>query len=186
MICFDAKIEIDDNAHFPESKTVPFHMESISFNEVDLSTENDNANIGCIANGAGLAMATMDILALHGGKPVNFLDTGGNTSSVAIQEALSRLLNHPKVKCIFVNIFGGIVRCDVVAQGIVNALRRHSSKKHVVVRLEGTNCEMAHDILQNSASTLHVINGMEQGAIDAVRLAGAFEFGDELLVPLVA
>jgi succinyl-CoA synthetase beta subunit len=126
-----------------------------------------------MVNGAGLAMATMDIIKLTGGSPANFLDVGGGASEEQVKNAFRILLSDPNVKAVFVNIFGGILRCDVLASGVVNAAKELRLKVPVVVRLSGTNMEQGQEILRNSGLNFTVANGMKDGAEKVVKLAGA-------------
>ncbi|KAF2535770.1 hypothetical protein F2Q68_00019454 [Brassica cretica] len=125
--------------------------------------------IGCMVNGAGLAMATMDIIKLHGGTPANFLDVGGNASEHQVVEAFKILTSDDKVKAILVNIFGGIMKCDVIASGIVNAAKEVSLKVPVVVRLEGTNVEQGKRILKESGMKLITADDLDDAAEKAVK-----------------
>ena len=117
-----------------------------------------------MVNGAGLAMATMDIIKLSGGSPANFLDVGGGASEEQVKNAFRILLSDPNVKAVFINIFGGILRCDVLASGVVNAAKELNIKVPVVVRMEGTNVEEGQEILRNSGLNFTVANGMKDGA----------------------
>src|SRR5207237_697925 len=134
-----------------------------------------DGNIGCLVNGAGLAMATMDIIKLHGGTPANFLDVGGGASEEAVTEAFRIILSDPKVKGILVNIFGGIMRCDIIAQGVVKAAKTYTNadgstgfKVPLVVRLEGTNVEAGRKILSDARSLVPTL----QAATDLADAAG--------------
>jgi succinyl-CoA synthetase beta subunit len=171
LTALDAKIGFDDNALFrhPEiqayrdlTEEAPTETEASSYglNFIKLDGE-----IGCMVNGAGLAMATMDIIKLHGRTPANFLDVGGGASEEAVKNAFRIILQDPGVKAVLVNIFGGIMRCDVVARGIVNASREIGVKVPVVVRLEGTNVEEGKRTLQESG--LAILVGADLG--DAAR-----------------
>jgi succinyl-CoA synthetase beta subunit len=156
LVCLDGKINIDGNALYRQPK-----LKSMR----DTSQENDRENrasdwelnyipldgtIGCMVNGAGLAMATMDVIKLHGGEPANFLDVGGGATKERVSEALKIILSDDKVKGILVNIFGGIVRCDLIAEGILAAVKEVDVKIPVVVRLEGNNAQLGADILNKS------------------------------------
>ena len=131
-----------------------------------------DGSIGCLVNGAGLAMATMDIIKLAGGNPANFLDVGGGASAEQVKNAFKILLGDPNVKAVFINIFGGILRCDVLATGVVNAARELQIKAPVVIRMEGTNVEKGKEILQSSGLNFTVAAGMKDGAEKVVALAG--------------
>ena len=156
LMALDAKITFDDNALYrhPDITTLldasqddekEHHAQQFGLNYISL-----DGNIGCMVNGAGLAMATMDLIKLHGGAPANFLDVGGGTSAEKVAEAFKLILSDNKVKAILVNIFGGIVRCDLIAEGIIKAVKEVGISIPVVVRLEGTNVEEGRRILQQS------------------------------------
>jgi succinyl-CoA synthetase beta subunit len=123
-----------------------------------------DGNIGCMVNGAGLAMATMDIIQLYGGSPANFLDVGGNASEEQVVEAFKILTADPKVRAILVNIFGGIMKCDVIAAGIVAAAKQVDLKVPLIVRLEGTNVEAGNDILKSSGMTIITASDLDDAA----------------------
>ena len=123
-----------------------------------------DGNIGCMVNGAGLAMATMDIIQLYGGSPANFLDVGGNASEEQVVEAFKILTADPKVRAILVNIFGGIMKCDVIAAGIVAAAKQVDLKVPPIVRLEGTNVEAGNDILKSSGMTIITASDLDDAA----------------------
>ncbi len=156
VIALDAKMNFDDNALFrhrdveelrDESEEDPAELEAARH---DLNYIRLDGNIGCMVNGAGLAMATMDIIKLHGGEPANFLDVGGGATKDRVTEAFKIILRDPNVEGILVNIFGGIMRCDVIAEGVVAAAREVSLNVPLVVRLEGTNVELGKKILKES------------------------------------
>ena len=125
-----------------------------------------------MVNGAGLAMATMDIIKYAGGSPANFLDVGGGASAEQVKNAFRILMSDPSVKAVFINIFGGILRCDVLATGVVSAAKELQLKVPVVVRMEGTNVELGQQILRDSGLNFTVANGMKDGAEKVVQLAG--------------
>jgi succinyl-CoA synthetase beta subunit len=163
VVALDAKMNFDDNALFrhPEIMALrdldeedPAEVEASKF---DLNYIQLDGNIGCLVNGAGLAMATMDIIKLYGGMPANFLDVGGGASTEKVTEAFKIMLKNPKLKAILVNIFGGIMKCDVIAQGVVAAAREVKLSVPLVVRLEGTNVELGKKILADSG--LPIISG---------------------------
>jgi succinyl-CoA synthetase beta subunit len=163
VLALDAKMNFDDNALFrhPEIMALrdldeedPAEIEASKF---DLNYIQLDGNIGCLVNGAGLAMATMDIIKLYGGSPANFLDVGGGASTEKVTEAFKIMLKNPKLKAILVNIFGGIMKCDVIAQGVVAAAREVKLGVPLVVRLEGTNVELGKKILADSG--LPIISG---------------------------
>jgi succinyl-CoA synthetase beta subunit len=130
-----------------------------------------DGDVDCMVNGAGLAMATMDLIALAGGRPANFLDVGGGVSEDAVAGAFTLLASDPGVRSVLVNIFGGIVRCDLVARGIVRAAREHSARIPVVIRLEGTNVGLGRKVLADSGLPFTMAPDMEAAAREAVRLA---------------
>jgi succinyl-CoA synthetase beta subunit len=178
LVALDAKVNFDDNALYrhPEFKELrdldeetPLEVEASKFKLNYIKLEG---NVGCMVNGAGLAMATMDIIKLSGGSPANFLDVGGGASEEQVKHAFRILLSDPNVKAVFVNIFGGILRCDVLASGVVNAAKELRFRVPVVVRMEGTNVEQGQAILKNSGLNFTVANGMKDGAQKVVALAG--------------
>ena len=130
-----------------------------------------NGNVGCIVNGAGLAMATMDIIKLKGGNPANFLDVGGTASAETVKQAFEIILSDPNVKAILINIFGGIVRCDRVANGIVEAIKELSLSIPVVVRLQGTHADLAKNILEKSNVNIIASDDLSDATDKAVSLA---------------
>jgi succinyl-CoA synthetase beta subunit len=180
IIALDAKINFDENALFRHPEIValrdldeenPAEIEASKFG---LSYIELDGNIGCLVNGAGLAMATMDICKLYGGSPANFLDVGGGASTEKVTEAFKIMLRNPSLKAILVNIFGGIMKCDVIAQGVVEAARQVSLKVPLVVRLEGTNVELGKKILAESGLPILSANNMAdaaQKAVNAVKKA---------------
>lgn len=177
LLALDAKINFDDNGLFrhedvrnlrdPEEED-PKEREA---KEYDISYVSLNGNIGCLVNGAGLAMSTMDIIKYAGGEPANFLDVGGGASKEKVAHAFKIILQDPKVKSIFVNIFGGIMRCDVLAEGIVSAVKEMGLKVPLVVRLEGTNVEKGREILKSSGLKIINATDMLDGAKKAVELS---------------
>ncbi len=178
LVALDAKMNFDDNALYrhPELRELrdldeetPLEVEASKFR---LNYIKLDGTIACMVNGAGLAMATMDIIKLSGGRPANFLDVGGDASEERVKNALRILLSDPHVKAVFVNVFGGILRCDMLASGIVSAAKELKIKAPVVVRMEGTNVKRGQEILRNSGLNFTVANGMKDGAEKAVALAG--------------
>jgi succinyl-CoA synthetase beta subunit len=178
LIALDAKVQLDDNAMYrhPDYKELrdleeetPLEVEASKFK---LNYIKLDGTIACMVNGAGLAMATMDIIKLSGGSPANFLDVGGGASEEQVKNAFRILLSDPNVKAVFVNIFGGILRCDVLASGVVNAAKELKFKVPVVVRMEGTNVDQGQAILKNSGLNFTVAQGMKDGAQKVVALAG--------------
>ncbi|MGH9683780.1 MAG: ADP-forming succinate--CoA ligase subunit beta [Candidatus Acidiferrales bacterium] len=178
LVALDAKMVLDDNALYrhPEFKELrdldeetPLEVEASKFK---LNYIKLDGTVGCMVNGAGLAMATMDIIKLAGGSPANFLDVGGGASEEQVKNAFHILLSDPNVKAVFINIFGGILRCDVLASGVVNAAKELKFKTPVVIRMEGTNVEKGQEILRDSGFNFTVAKGMKDGAEKAVALAG--------------
>lgn len=170
VVCFDAKLNFDDNAEFRQkeifaiqdlSETDPREIKAA---DIGLSYIQMDGNIGCLVNGAGLAMATMDIITLNGGSPANFLDCGGNVSEKQVQQAFEILTSDSQVKSIFVNIFGGIVNCATVAQGIVNACKTVNLKVPLIVRLQGTNMIKGNEIIKNSGLNIRSELDFEKAA----------------------
>ena len=161
LIALDAKINIDANATYRQKAlaamrdTAQEDQMELQASQHDLNYVSLDGDIACMVNGAGLAMATMDLIKLHGGSPANFLDVGGGATAERVTVAFKLILSNPKVKAILVNIFGGIVRCDLIAEGVITAVKNVGVKVPVVVRLEGTNAEKAREML--AASGLQVI-----------------------------
>ena len=162
VLALDAKMNFDDNALFRHPDIVALRdldeedLAEIEASKYELSYISLDGNIGCLVNGAGLAMATMDIIKLYGGSPANFLDVGGGATTEKVTEAFKIMLRNPKVQAILVNIFGGIMKCDVIAQGVVAAAREVKLSVPLVVRLEGTNVDLGKQILRDS--TLPIIS----------------------------
>jgi succinyl-CoA synthetase beta subunit len=180
VVALDSKINFDDNAgarHKDWNELMDADEEDpveLEAKDAGLSYVSLDGDIGCLVNGAGLAMATMDIIKHHGGSPANFLDVGGGATKDQVTKAFSMILKSPKVKGIFVNIFGGIMRCDVIAEGVVAATRELGLKVPLVVRLEGTNVEQGKKILAESGLAIQPADGMADGAkkiVQAVRAA---------------
>ena len=170
IMALDAKVTFDENAEFrhPEWEALrdieeedPVELEA---KKAGLSYVSLDGNIGCLVNGAGLAMATMDIIKAYGGEPANFLDVGGGANKEQVTKAFTMILRSPKVRGIFVNIFGGIMRCDVIAEGVVAATKELGLKVPLVVRLEGTNVELGKKILQESGLAIQAADTMADGA----------------------
>ncbi|HMD32624.1 MAG TPA: hypothetical protein VKG84_12000, partial [Candidatus Acidoferrales bacterium] len=147
----------------------PLEIEASKFN---LNYIKLDGTVGCMVNGAGLAMATMDIIKLAGGSPANFLDVGGGANAEQVKNAFRILMSDTEVRGVFINIFGGILRCDVLATGVVTAARELNLKIPVVIRMEGTNVEEGKRIIQESGLGFAVADGMKDGAQKAVRAAG--------------
>lgn len=177
IVILDAKIEFDDNGLFrhPEimemddpTQISPLEVEAKKFN---LNYIKLDGNIACMVNGAGLAMSTMDTIKLAGGEPANFLDVGGSANATQIANAFKIILSDPNVKAIFINIFGGILRCDRLAEGIITAAKEVSINVPVIVRMEGTNVELGKKMLQESGLPLITADTMWEGALKAVEAA---------------
>jgi len=177
LVALDAKINLDSNALYRHADLLA--MRDISQEDAreaaaaehDLNYITLDGNIGCMVNGAGLAMATMDVVKLHGGLPANFLDVGGGTTAARVAEAFKIILSDDKVKAVLVNIFGGIVRCDLIAEGIITAVKELGLEVPVVVRLEGTNAEKGRDMLQTSGLNLIAAAGLTEAAQKVVEAA---------------
>jgi succinyl-CoA synthetase beta subunit len=177
VVALDAKVNFDDNAAFrhPEWQDLR-DLDEEDPNEIDASKYDLNyialdGDIGCLVNGAGLAMATMDIIKLYGSSPANFLDVGGGATTEQVTEAFKIMLRNPNLKAILVNIFGGIMRCDVIAEGLVNAAREVELSVPLVVRLEGTNVEQGREIIANSGIKITSATTMADAAEKAVAAA---------------
>src|ERR1700719_2839810 len=177
VYALDAKINLDDNALFRHKDLLelrdlneedPLEVEASKFG---LNYIKLDGNVACMVNGAGLAMATMDIIKYAGGSPANFLDVGGGANAEQIRNAFRILLSDKAVKAVFINIFGGILRCDVLATGVVAAARELSIGVPVVVRMEGTNVELGREILRESGLNFTIADGMRDAAEKVVRLA---------------
>ncbi len=178
IMALDAKIGFDDNALYRQAgilkqrdKTQEDARE-LEASEFDLNYVSLEGNIGCMVNGAGLAMATMDEIKLQGGRPANFLDVGGGTTVEKVTAAFKLIVSDDQVKAILVNIFGGIVRCDLIAEGVIAAIKDIGLKIPVVVRLEGTNVELGKQLLSDSGLDIMTANDLEDGAQKAVKLIG--------------
>lgn len=178
LVGLDAKMSFDDNAMFRHKdfrelrdteEEDPLEVEASKFGLNYIKLEG---SVGCMVNGAGLAMATMDIIKLSGGSPANFLDVGGGASAEQVKNAFKILVADQSVRAVFINIFGGILRCDVLANGVVAAARELQLKIPVVVRMEGTNVEQGKKILHDSGLNFGIADGMRDGAQKVVALAG--------------
>lgn len=176
VLALDAKLNFDSNALFRHKDILSLRdlteedEKEIEASKFDLSYISLDGNIGCMVNGAGLAMATMDIIKYYGGGPANFLDVGGGATAEKVTEAFKIILSDAQVKGIFVNIFGGIMRCDVIASGIVEAARQVALDRPLVVRLEGTNVELGKQILADSGLPIVAAGSMADGAQKIVAL----------------
>jgi len=179
VIALDAKMNFDDNALYrnkdllelrDETEENPFEVQASKYG---LNYIKLDGNIGCMVNGAGLAMATMDIIKLSGAEPANFLDVGGAASVETVENGFKLLMSDPSIKAVLINIFGGIVRCDIVAQGVVEAAKNVNINVPLIVRLEGTNAEEGSKILRESDVEINVAASFLEGAQKAAELAAA-------------
>lgn len=176
VMALDAKLNFDANALYRHSDIVELRdfdeedPKEIEASKYDLSYVSLDGNIGCMVNGAGLAMSTMDIIKYYGGEPANFLDVGGGATTEKVTEAFKIILSDPKVEGIFVNIFGGIMKCDVIANGVVEAAKQVGLSVPLVVRLEGTNVDLGKKILEESGINVVPAESMADGAKKIVEL----------------
>jgi len=175
--CLDAKLKFDDNAEFRQkaifnerdlTQEDPLEVEAFKY---DLNYIALDGDIGCMVNGAGLAMATMDIIKLHGGSPANFLDVGGGATASQVKEAFKIITSDSKVNAIMVNIFGGIMRCDVIAEGIIAAAQELKMSTPIVVRLQGTNVDEAKVMIGSSGMKILPVDNLDEAARLAVKLS---------------
>jgi succinyl-CoA synthetase beta subunit len=177
LMALDGKVNSDDNAEFRQPRLAAMRDEAqedhteVLAAKYNLNYVTMDGDIGCMVNGAGLAMATMDVIKLAGGEPANFLDVGGGATKERVTEAFKLILSSDKVKAIFVNIFGGIVRCDMIAEGIIAAVKEVDVKVPVVVRLEGTNVEAGKELLKNSGLAIIAADDINDGAKKVVDAA---------------
>jgi len=177
VMALDAKISIESNALFRQPKLV--EMRDLSQEDArereavehDLNYVSLDGNIACMVNGAGLAMATMDLIKLHGGEPANFLDVGGGATSERVKEAFKLVLSNKSVSAILVNIFGGIVRCDYIAEGIIAAVKEVGVEVPVIVRLEGTNVKKGRELLKESGLDIIAARDLTDAAEKAIAAA---------------
>jgi succinyl-CoA synthetase beta subunit len=179
LVALDAKMTFDDNGLFRHKELRELRdLDEEDPLEVEASKYGLNyikldGSVACMVNGAGLAMATMDIIKYAGGSPANFLDVGGGASAEQVKNAFRILMSDPAVKAVFINIFGGILRCDVLATGVVSAAKDLHLKVPVVIRMEGTNVEVGQQILRDSGLNFTIADGMKDGAQKVVKLAGS-------------
>lgn len=180
VLCMDAKLGFDDNAEFRQEdvyKMRDFTQEDageVEAGKFGLNYIRLNGNIGCLVNGAGLAMATLDVLSLNGGKPANFLDVGGGANAAAVKKAFEIVLESKGVSAIFINIFGGIMRCDVIAEGIIQATKELDLKVPLIVRLQGTKEAEAKQLIKDSNLKIYAFDDLDVAAKKAVEMAGPF------------
>ncbi len=179
VIALDAKVNLDENSLFRHPEMERWRDRSQE-ESLELSARKDglsyirlDGNIGCIVNGAGLAMATLDLISLHGGLPANFLDVGGGASETVIGDAMHILLDDKRVKVVFINIFGGILRCDVLARGVIRALKQQQIELPVIARIEGTNIDQGRRLFEQSGLPIEMIPSLDEAAELAVQKAGA-------------
>ena len=176
--CLDAKLGVDGNALYRQSQLREMHDPSQDDERESHAAQWElnyvalDGNIGCMVNGAGLAMGTMDIVALHGGFPANFLDVGGGATKERVSEAFKIILSDSKVKAVLINIFGGIVRCDLIAEGVIGAVEEIGVEVPVVVRLEGNNAELGQKVLADSGLNIIAASSLADAAQQAVEAAG--------------
>jgi succinyl-CoA synthetase beta subunit len=170
VVALDAKINLDDHSLFRHPEMERWRDRSQE-DPLELSARKDGlsyikleGNIGCVVNGAGLAMATLDLISLHGGAPANFLDVGGGASEQVVGDAMSILLDDKRVKVVFINIFGGILRCDVLARGVIRALKQNQVELPVVARIEGTNIEEGLRLFRESGLPIEMIPSLDDAA----------------------
>ena len=179
VICLDAKINIDDNALYRQPELLAMRDTSQEderenrAKEWDLNYISLDGDIGCMVNGAGLAMATMDLIKLCGGEPANFLDVGGGATKERVTEAFKIILSDDKVEAVLVNIFGGIVRCDLIAEGVIGAVAEVGVSVPVIVRLEGNNAELGRQKLACSGLNIIAATSLSDAAEQAVKAVGA-------------
>lgn len=177
LLALDAKISVDDSALYRQKSLLELRdvtqddEKEIRAQEFDLSYVALDGEIGCMVNGAGLAMATMDLIKLHGGNPANFLDVGGGATAERVAEALRIILSDKKVKAVLVNIFGGIVHCDLIAEGIISAVKDIHTTVPITVRLEGTNAEKGLSLLEKSDLSIQAVADLTDAAKQAIKAA---------------
>jgi len=177
VMCMDAKLGFDENAEFRQAKVFEMRDKTqedsaeVEAAEYGLNFIKLDGNIGCLVNGAGLAMATMDVLKLNGGNPANFLDVGGSATAEAVKKAFELLLREKSVRSIFVNIFGGIMRCDVIAEGIIKATEELQLEIPLIVRLQGTKEQEAKKLIKDSGMAIYPFDLLDEAAAKAVEMA---------------
>ncbi|PYH72551.1 succinate--CoA ligase (GDP-forming) subunit beta [Aspergillus vadensis CBS 113365] len=186
VMAMDAKLGFDDNAEFRQKEvfswrdTTQEDADEVKAAEHGLNFIKLDGDIGCLVNGAGLAMATMDIIKLNGGAPANFLDVGGGATPAAIKSAFELITSDPKVTAIFVNIFGGIVRCDAIAQGLINVVQEMGLRTPIVARLQGTNMEQAHKLINESGLKIFSIEDLQSAAEKSVQFSKVVKMAREI------
>lgn len=183
VMCMDAKFGFDDNAEYRQQDIFELRdktqedVREVAAAQWNLNYIGLDGNIGCLVNGAGLAMATMDIIKLHGGDPANFLDVGGGAQKETVAEAFKIISSDPKVTAILVNIFGGIMRCDIIARGIIAAVEELGLKIPLVVRLQGTSVKEAREIISKSGLRIYLVDDLDEAAKKAVALSEITKLG---------
>lgn len=188
VLCLDAKLNFDDNAEFRQKEiftqrdTSQIDPREVIAEDVGLNYIGLDGNIGCLVNGAGLAMATMDVIKLHGGSPANFLDLGGGATESQVSEAFKLLNNDPAVRAVLVNIFGGIMRCDIIALGLIRAATEIGLKKPMVVRLAGTNVDEAKKLIEDSGLRMLTSDDLGDAAEKVVRIVDIVKMADSAQV----
>ncbi|OJJ33143.1 hypothetical protein ASPWEDRAFT_115876 [Aspergillus wentii DTO 134E9] len=186
VMAMDAKLSFDDNADFRQQEVFEWRdpsqedADEVKAAEHGLNFIKLDGDIGCLVNGAGLAMATMDIIKLNGGSPANFLDVGGGATPAAIKSAFELITSDPKVSAIFVNIFGGIVRCDAIAQGLINVVQEMGLRTPIVARLQGTNMEQAHKLINESGLKIFSIEDLQNAAEKSVQFSKVVKMAREI------
>lgn len=186
VLAMDAKLNFDDNASFRQEEVWKWRdLTQEDPQEVEAAASNLNfikldGNIGCLVNGAGLAMATMDIIKLYGGDPANFLDCGGGATAQAIEKAFQLITSDSKVTAIFVNIFGGIVRCDNIAKGLIAVTQNMNLTIPIVARLQGTNSEQARNLINDSGLKIFFFNDLDEAAEKACQLSKVVQMAREI------
>jgi succinyl-CoA synthetase beta subunit len=190
VVC-DAKVNFDDNAGYRQrsifdlrdySQEDPREVEASKYN---LNYIGLDGNIGCMVNGAGLAMSTMDIIQVKGGSPANFLDVGGGATEAQVQKGFEILNNDSNVKAVLVNIFGGIMKCDIIANGIINAAKEIGIRKPIVIRLQGTNVEKAKRLIKECGFKMILADDLEDAATKAVGVADMANQAEEIGVEVI-
>merc|ERR1712165_607821 len=185
FICLDAKLKFDDNAEFRQKAVFDQRdwsqedAREVAAFKFDLNYIALDGDIGCMVNGAGLAMATMDIIKLHGGSPANFLDVGGGATAAQVKEAFKIITGDPKVNAIMVNIFGGIMRCDVIAEGIIAAAKELKLATPIVVRLQGTKVDEGKVLIAASGMKILPVSDLEEAARLAVKISKIVTIAEE-------
>lgn len=183
VLCMDAKFSFDDNAEFRQKEIFDWRdvtqedADEVAAGESGLNFIKLDGDIGCLVNGAGLAMATMDIIKLNGGSPANFLDVGGGATPKAIKQAFDLITSDPKVTAIFVNIFGGIVRCDDIAKGLISVVEGMNLRIPVIARLQGTNSEEAQKVIDESGLKIFSIQDLQTAAEKSVQFSKVVKIG---------